>query len=156
MSTLFSLYITFVHYITFTLHYREKYNSFSQYISYYLLAFATVSFLLFKVCILHFSSPNCVVIMQNQNSSTQALNPTLYSSVAQSGTSASSSVNKAIQSLAHRYCVECKANFDDLSKIIQVWIEFKIIFVSKIDSDSLAIASYILLELTHYFPHFLK
>ena len=31
-----------------------------------------------------------------------------------------SSVNKAIQMLAQKYCVECKTSFDELSKIIQV------------------------------------
>ena len=31
----------------------------------------------------------------------------------------SSNVNKAIQQLAQRYCGDCKASFDDLSKIIQ-------------------------------------
>jgi E3 ubiquitin-protein ligase UBR4 len=31
----------------------------------------------------------------------------------------SSNVNKAIQHLAQRYCGDCKASFDDLSKIIQ-------------------------------------
>ena len=29
-------------------------------------------------------------------------------------------VNRSIQALAHRYCVECKGTFDELSKIIQV------------------------------------
>lgn len=32
----------------------------------------------------------------------------------------SSNVNKAIQSLALKYCSECKSSFDELSKIIQV------------------------------------
>ena len=31
-----------------------------------------------------------------------------------------SSVNKAIQQLAQRYCGDCKNSFDELSKIIQV------------------------------------
>ncbi|XP_031553032.1 E3 ubiquitin-protein ligase UBR4-like isoform X2 [Actinia tenebrosa] len=42
-----------------------------------------------------------------------------YSSTVQSNTNSTSTVNKAIQSLAYRYCVECKASFDELSKIIQ-------------------------------------
>ena len=37
-----------------------------------------------------------------------------------SGSSANTGVNKAIQALAHRYCVECKGTFDELSKITQV------------------------------------
>ncbi|XP_068695175.1 E3 ubiquitin-protein ligase UBR4-like isoform X2 [Montipora foliosa] len=47
------------------------------------------------------------------------------SSAASAGSSSSSSagvntgVNKAIQALAHRYCVECKGTFDELSKITQ-------------------------------------
>ncbi|XP_074621519.1 E3 ubiquitin-protein ligase UBR4-like isoform X3 [Acropora palmata] len=36
-----------------------------------------------------------------------------------SGSSANTGVNKAIQALAHRYCVECKGTFDELSKITQ-------------------------------------
>nr|XP_006813905.1 PREDICTED: E3 ubiquitin-protein ligase UBR4 [Saccoglossus kowalevskii] len=35
------------------------------------------------------------------------------------GTSSSSTVNKAIQQLASRYCGDCKSSFDELSKIIQ-------------------------------------
>ena len=42
------------------------------------------------------------------------------SSSASSGSSANTGVNKAIQALAHRYCVECKGTFDELSKITQV------------------------------------
>lgn len=37
-----------------------------------------------------------------------------------SSSSANTGVNKAIQALAHRYCVECKGTFDELSKITQV------------------------------------
>ena len=36
----------------------------------------------------------------------------------------SSNVNKAIQSLALKYCSECKSSFDELSKIIQVQTNF--------------------------------
>ena len=39
-----------------------------------------------------------------------------------SSASANTGVNKAIQALAHRYCVECKGTFDELSKITQVHI----------------------------------
>ena len=39
---------------------------------------------------------------------------------ASSSSSANTGVNKAIQALAHRYCVECKGTFDELSKITQV------------------------------------
>ena len=42
-------------------------------------------------------------------------------SSAASSASANTGVNKAIQALAHRYCVECKGTFDELSKITQVW-----------------------------------
>ena len=52
---------------------------------------------------------------------------TMAAVVAGSGTTGSSAsantgVNKAIQALAHRYCVECKGTFDELSKITQVHI----------------------------------
>lgn len=42
------------------------------------------------------------------------------SSNAGSGGSSSAMVNRAIQLLAQRYCTDCKASFDDLSRIIQV------------------------------------
>ena len=35
-----------------------------------------------------------------------------------------SSVNKAIQQLAQKYCGDCKNSFDELSKIIQVGEEW--------------------------------
>ena len=35
------------------------------------------------------------------------------------------SVNKAIQLLAQKYCVECNSSFDELSKIIQVYTVMK-------------------------------
>jgi len=44
------------------------------------------------------------------------------SGTAGSSASANTGVNKAIQALAHRYCVECKGTFDELSKITQVHI----------------------------------
>ena len=37
-----------------------------------------------------------------------------------SGNAGSQAVNKSIQAVAQRYCVDCKGNFDELSKITQV------------------------------------
>ena len=42
------------------------------------------------------------------------------SSGSNSNNAGASNVNKAIQQLAHRYCVDSKSTFDELSKIIQV------------------------------------
>ncbi|EDO43429.1 predicted protein [Nematostella vectensis] len=54
-----------------------------------------------------------------EGSSVAGVPAATYASAVQTGTTSSSTVNKSIQALAHRYCVECKTNFDDLSKITQ-------------------------------------
>lgn len=62
-----------------------------------------------------------LVLQESTSGTTQTIASTVAGSSASSSSSANTGVNKAIQALAHRYCVECKGTFDELSKITQVW-----------------------------------
>lgn len=62
-------------------------------------------------------------------------------SSAASSASANTGVNKAIQALAHRYCVECKGTFDELSKITQVWNKSRMSY-SSIHDDIISLLFY--------------
>lgn len=62
-----------------------------------------------------------LVCQEGTSGTTQTLASVVSGSSSSSSSSANTGVNKAIQALAHRYCVECKGTFDELSKITQVW-----------------------------------
>lgn len=45
------------------------------------------------------------------------------------GNSGSTQVNRVIQSLAHKYCVDSKNHFDELSKVIQRVLTCRFVFL---------------------------
>lgn len=71
------------------------------------------------------------MLQESTSGSTQTVASTVAGSSASSSSSANTGVNKAIQALAHRYCVECKGTFDELSKITQVRNSLSLIYKKK-------------------------